>query len=206
MQKALLIKDSPYFASALEGPFIEGQTQTIDLGDDISAGDFGTYVDVLFHSYCNAKYIFKPTRRAPGGTNFSESLCLWRLSNRFLNSKLIAIADKALAKDLNGYTVEYWEEIYKSRSWSNESLLGLVLAFQKGDAYCREFHIPQKDKLVNAVANMPSTLFIQMYDRMREDFRKVVVTRLLQRMGDHTLQRPVSVAEANDLFETDSTA
>jgi hypothetical protein len=56
VQKALLCNSSPYFKAALNGPFIEGQTQTIDL-DDEDPSIFRTYVAWLYQGRLNSQDI-----------------------------------------------------------------------------------------------------------------------------------------------------
>lgn len=54
--KALLCNSSAYFKAALNGPFIEGQTQTIDL-DDEEPSIFRTYVAWLYQGQLNSQDI-----------------------------------------------------------------------------------------------------------------------------------------------------
>jgi hypothetical protein len=54
--KALLCNSSTYFRAALNGPFIEGQTQTIDL-DDEDPSIFRTYVAWLYQKQLNSQDI-----------------------------------------------------------------------------------------------------------------------------------------------------
>ena len=54
--KTPLCNSSPYFKAALNGPFIEGQTQTIDL-DDEDPSIFRTYVAWLYQGHLNSRDI-----------------------------------------------------------------------------------------------------------------------------------------------------
>jgi hypothetical protein len=54
--KTLLCNSSAYFKAALNGPFIEGQTQTIDL-DDEDPSIFWTYIAWLYQGQLNSRDI-----------------------------------------------------------------------------------------------------------------------------------------------------
>jgi hypothetical protein len=57
--KALLCNSSPYFKAALNGTFIEGQTQSIDL-DDEAPSIFRTYVAWLYQGHLNSRDLDDP--------------------------------------------------------------------------------------------------------------------------------------------------
>jgi hypothetical protein len=56
VQKALLCNSSTYFKAALNGPFVEGQSQTIDL-DDEDPSIFRTYVAWLYQGQLRSRDI-----------------------------------------------------------------------------------------------------------------------------------------------------
>ncbi|KAI4720808.1 hypothetical protein E4T48_02922 [Aureobasidium sp. EXF-10727] len=85
VQKALLCNSSTYFEAALNGPFIEGQTQTINL-DDEDPTIFRTYVAWLYQGQLNSQDI---ERALEDPQDFGQHI-----------AELIVFADKRVVREL----------------------------------------------------------------------------------------------------------
>ncbi|ROV91774.1 hypothetical protein VSDG_06440 [Cytospora chrysosperma] len=191
-QKAVLVKDSLYFDRALNGPFREGQTQTIDLEDDVDANDFVFYVEVAYRSYFNEDF---KLRKEHLGACFQERLRtvlnLWVLTDRFLNGRLRAIATEGLEWLLRVFDVRNWEFHYKSASTPHQDLLYWITLLQSGFKECLEFDTPLKDKFAEAAAAMPPQLFSELHDTLDPEFRSAVTKKFIKRFEDPKLRRPL---------------
>lgn len=189
VQKALLVKDSEYFEKALSGPFLEGQTQTINLDDDISAPAFGFYVDILFRSYFTPRFILHfHDRRFYGLLRIAR---LWNLANRFLNQQLLNIAQESL--DSSGvlhFTVTEWESFYRTSVDSDSALRARVHNLQTTFNYCVKHRLAIKEDIVGFSGNMPVQLFSKHHDELDVDFRSEVLKKLLKRLENPKLKRP----------------
>lgn len=201
VHKVLLVKDSDYFEKALNGPFVEAQTRTINLGDDISSAQFGVYVDVLYRSYVDKGYKFRPgvldLHKAAFYTEpkqkvgpRSQILWLWRLSDRFLNKRLLEIAEVSFKWFIRNFTVLKWEAMYTGRGHTDHQLLSRITSLQDAYQHCVEHDLPQMDEIVRCTANMPLQLFTKHYDDLDDDFRTVVMKQLMKRFENPNLKRP----------------
>lgn len=201
VQKALLVKDSRYFEVALNGPFAEAQTQTIDLGDDIRPIQFGIYVDVLYRSYVVSRYEFRPplldlntaafhTESTQAFGSLSQVLWLWRLSDRFLNDRLVKIAEDAFNWCASWYTVSKWEEKYANRKFTDKRLFDQITTLERAYHHCVQYNLPQKDEIVQCAANMPLQLFTKHHHELGDDFRTAVTMRVMKRFENPELKRP----------------
>ncbi|KAI4725320.1 hypothetical protein E4T49_06916 [Aureobasidium sp. EXF-10728] len=85
VQKALLCGSSTYFEAALNGPFIEGQSQTINL-DDEDPTIFRTYVAWLYQGQLNSQDI---ERALEDPQDFGQHI-----------AELIVFADKRVVREL----------------------------------------------------------------------------------------------------------
>lgn len=189
--KALLVKDSDYFEKALDGPFAEGLTQTIDLGDDVSSVEFGIYVDVLHRSYATKQYVFRPARRL--GVSPSRNrriLSLWKLSDRFLNKHLLKIAEESFSHYMNNFTTSAWAYQCQNPLTSDEFLHFIALDLHRLHDYCVQNNLPQANEVVSAVANMPAQLLGEYYDDFKASFRAKVMKTALKRFEQPELKRP----------------
>lgn len=199
VHKALLVKDSEYFERALNGPFVEGQTQTVVLGDDVCPVQFGIYVDVLYRSYVIERYKFKTVQsnvyKHPLG---GQILWLWRLSDRFLNKYLLKIAEESFSDYMKKYTVTAWETIYQNRVITEDRLRLVVKTLEFLYQQCIDYNLPQKDDLAGAAANMPLQLLAKYHDDLDVHFRTAVMKKLTKRFENPNLKRPI------DLMEEDS--
>lgn len=100
VSKALLCNSSEYFAAALNGAFIEGQTQKIELEDE-DPTTFRTYVAWLLQGYLNSQDI---ERALQGSQSFDQHI-----------AELIIFADKRsaprLANDAISMLLSYMHKI-----------------------------------------------------------------------------------------------
>lgn len=94
VHKELLVKDSFYFHKALNGGFVEAETQEIDF-DDILPADFGWYIDLVYRSFFVPNFILRK-EQVGGSLSTRQLLALWQLSDRFLNTKLVALVKESL--------------------------------------------------------------------------------------------------------------
>lgn len=191
VHQALLVKDSDYFEKALNGPSLEGQTQTIDLGYDVSSAHFGVYVDVLYRSYVVKNYVYRAqdsdTRDV---VTCRQALWLWRLADRFLNKRFAMIAEEAFSWSMDMYSVSQWEVNYELPEKTDDCLGGLVSSLEKLYEYCVRYSMPQQDQVVAAAANMPMQLLAKYHDGFQTGFRTKVMLKLMKRLENPNLKRP----------------
>lgn len=190
VHKALLVKDSDYFERALNGPFIEGQTQTIDLGADDLHEHFGIYVDVLYHSHFNEKYAFRPEREPDSPMH--QILWLWRMSDRFLNKHLLKIAEDSFSWCIDKYTTLCWETYYESPSFTDDKLFESLRDLQDAERFCVRYNLPQEVAIVSAAANAPKQLLGKHHDELHAEFRTKVMKAVLKSVENPLLRRPTS--------------
>lgn len=186
-QKAVLVKDSLYFDRALNGPFREGQTQTIDLEDDVDAKDFAFYVEVAYRSYFNEDFKLREERSG----RLRTVLLLWVLTDHFLNGRLRAITTEGLEWLLRVFDVRNWEYHYKSAYTPHRMLLKWITVLQAAFKDCLMRDIPFKDKFAEAAAAMPPQLFSEMHDTLDPEFRSAVTKKFIKRFEDPRLRRPL---------------
>lgn len=188
--KALLVKDSGYFDKALNGPFVEGQTQTINLGDGITSAEFGVYIDVLHRSYLNRDFQFRPEcPTAHGASECLQSLRAWRIADRFLNKYLLDIFQESFTHYMDTYSVSSWEFRYKSFTfadgWHKDALEKLQALFQ----YCALHNLPQKDEVARCAAAAPMQLILKHHDDLDIAFRTEVMKKVAKRFENPLLKQ-----------------
>lgn len=187
-QKPVLVKDSPYFDRALNGPFLEGQTQTIDLEDDVDPKDFSVYVDSAYRLYFNKD--FKLSNRVHVST--CDISGLWVLADRFLNVCLQALATEGMGWKLKDYTVQFWESRYRT---SSDPSFG-VISLQKIFNSCSVHAVPVRDMLAEAAAAMPPQLFSELHNTLDTKFRSAVTKGFMKRFKNPNLKRPLADGES----------
>lgn len=187
--KALLTADSQYFERALNGPFVEGNTQTIEMGDDVTSKEFGIYVDTLYRSFFVKDSPFRPFVR-PGFSTSKQCLALWKLSDRFLNKRLQTIARQALQPGASMYSRANWESRYKDPGTSDSYLEIMVLSLQEMVQLCEESNVPWQEIFVEYASNMPIQLFTELHDKLDIGFRTPVMQKILKRYENPDLKRP----------------
>ncbi len=111
VHKQVLVKDSPYFERALNGPFAESKRQEIVL-NEVSPGDFGFYVDILYRSFFVPKFILRKEQTG-GRLSTKQILSFWQLSDRFLNGPLVDMAKESLDHRLSLYSPPHWIKLYQ---------------------------------------------------------------------------------------------
>lgn len=193
VHKELLVKDSAYFDKALNGPFLEGETQIIDLGTnaDITAEQLGIYVEVLYHSYFDPGYKYRAhTPKQRHVVTCRQALWLWRLADRFLNKRITRIAEEAFSWGMDAYSVSQWEIMYQDPDTTDADLKDLVCHLEDLYQHCGAFHLPQQDRFVVAAASMPMQLLAKYHDGFGAKFGKKVTLRLMRRLRNSSLKRP----------------
>lgn len=106
-QEAVLVKDSDYFDKALNGPFSEAQSQTIDFRGDIKAEESGISIDTLNRLYSNKNFNLCNNEHS-----VADTARLWMLSDWFLNRRLCDIATKGFIWRLRFHDADSWITIY----------------------------------------------------------------------------------------------
>lgn len=184
--KAFLIKDSDYFRKTLCGAFVEGQTQTINFESDITAKQFGVYVDVLHNSHFVKNFKFR-------GGNMEGCLCtktilgLWKLSDRFLNPRLLSIATEAFEYRMSLYSVSTWKSMYRKNGDNN--LDDRIRCLRKSFFLCKESDLPFQDRIVEAIANFPPQLYAKYHDELEPTLLTLVTQKFTSRLADPGLKR-----------------
>lgn len=186
-----MVKDSYYFDSALNGPFLEGETQTIDLKDDVDAKDFAFYVEVAYRSYFNEDFKLRDEHLGSRSKKKLRTvLRLWVLTDRFENRRLQAVATEGMEWVLENYNVRSWEYHYKLASTSHDWLVRRITSLQDRFNECLMRDIPFKDKLAEAAAAMPPQLFSELHDTLDPEFRSAVTKKFMKRFENPNLRRP----------------
>lgn len=180
IHKDVLIKQSVYFAKALDGPFREGQTNSIDL-DDISAKDFGLYVRVMYasvvHRNCQTLRDVWPLDVGNGPLHhpWPMILLIWQLGDRFLNHDVTTIAECELREKGRGFSVYNWRRMYEHRS--KASLKATMLELQDGFRHSRDNGQPFEQQFVRAAGNAPPQVIAACVDYLQDDLFKSEVTK-----------------------------
>lgn len=172
LHKEILTKDSTYFDTALNGQFIEGQTQSIEL-DDVESRYFGLYVAVQHdisqpHSQLAIFSVLKSTEQRP--FRFRDLLSLWQLADRFLNDRIKFIAHTSLYRRFAKSEARNWVSTYETQD--RKKIRKSVMAIQSSYQFCIRENLPFQDKLVTAFANCPPQLFAEVVGSLDEDFRQ----------------------------------
>ena len=194
IHKNVLVQHSEYFKKALDGPFIEGQTNLINL-DDIPAHDFGLYVGTIYplalsRSELELQNIW-PIQNPENHPQhpWKPILLLWQMGDRFLNVKVMSIAKAELAAKLSAYSVCEWKMRYEHTSEAScrHRMLRLQYAFR----LCQDGGQPFEQSLVTAASNAPPQVFAACVDDLENDVFKSQVTKAFAlRFAD-----PVSTAK-----------
>lgn len=187
--KALLVEDSKYFERALNGSFVEGATQTIEMGDDVTVQEFGIYVDALHRNFFIKNFQFRPIIN-PKVSRFTQCLALWKLSDRFLNQQMQSIAQEALEFHADAHSKANWEKWYQDPKWSDPSLRSAVLILQDAFQLCEESNIPWQDTFIECASNIPVQLFTKLHDELDIKCRTAVMKKILKRFEIPSLKRP----------------
>lgn len=181
--KTVLTQNSAYFERALNGAFLESNTQSIDF-DDIDAEDFGRYVNVVYQTVLtqNVTLIDVNDPLRPCSGVLPRFLRLWQLADRFLDSKTKAVAETSIDSTFALLTVRAWENIeepYLPAGMSNR-FKRLQLAFD----LCKQEHIPYHDHLVTGLANCPPQIFTEHVDDLSGDCKRAVIKAFALRFVD----------------------
>lgn len=191
--KAILIKDSDYFERALNGSFAEAQTQTIAFEEGITSAELSIYLDVVHRSYFDEKYKFRHHfQRISQRTARSQSLWLWKLSDRFLNKRTLKIAEEAVEFYWQVFSIARWESRYKGTRRTDEELRRFVMHLQNCYKYCVEHSIPYQEDMVTSAANMPMQLLAKHQNELDVEYLKDILTKVAKRFENPTLKRPHS--------------
>lgn len=178
VHKTIMTENSEYFAKALNGPFLEGSTQSIDL-DDVLPGLFGRYVNTMYLA------VLSPLTAEIAPYNVESCKCHtsqlqnclrhWQLADRFLDSKMMAIAEKSI-NFISGdhLSVDRWTEDYIQNDEHLERFWARFVNLQSAFYLCKEESIPFQEHMVTALANCPAQVFAEHVERLEEGFRTAV--------------------------------
>lgn len=185
IHKNVLIQDSAYFRKALDGPFSESRTNSIDL-DDIPGEHFGLYVSVIYPlAFERIDFTLQDVWRHPKGFFTYSILTLWRLGDRFLNDKVTTLAEKELNTQLVEFSIDAWKRMYERRS--EATLRWKARELQRGFQACEEYGLPFKEKFVTAASNAPPQAFAKLVDDMQGLFGSEVTRAFALRFSDDGL-------------------
>jgi hypothetical protein len=180
VHKELLVKDSLYFEKALNGSFLEGQTQEVVL-DDILPADFGFYIDIVYRSFFIKKFVM---RKEETGDSLStkQILTFWQLSDRFLNNRLRDIAKESLEHRLSLYSEQSWRKIYQKRPSSD--IEGRIVRLQDAYNQCINSSLPFEEDIIDACANCPPQVYADCVHVMEPDFMALVSQKMIMKHAD----------------------
>lgn len=176
---------------------IEGQTQTIEMGDDVTAQEFGIYVDNLYRSFFVQG--FRLRQSLLGLSPLAQCLQLWRLSDRFLSRHMQVIAQESLDYYSAKYSIVVWEDLYQSSKISDNELEMMVFTLQNCFHLCQRLGVPHQEMVVNMALKMPTQLFTKLHDKIDIEFRSVVVKKILKRFEKPSLKRLAPEDALNDI-------
>ncbi|ROW09023.1 hypothetical protein VMCG_02857 [Cytospora schulzeri] len=181
LHKDILTKDSAYFQRALDGPFIEGQTQSIDL-DDIEPKHFGLYASLVYPTSVVTGTVRLSdvwTLRTMTKWFWTDLLRLWQLADRFLNSKIKEIAKSALFERFEGLSARRWLSRYNNKSWSY--IKNFVSELNWAFRLCKEECLPFERNFVTGLSNCVPQVFAECLELLDDDFKtKATVTFALR--------------------------
>ncbi|KIH92752.1 hypothetical protein SPBR_02518 [Sporothrix brasiliensis 5110] len=183
----LLCKESDYFTRCLRGGFAEAETQRIEINDeDVSVEDFGLWVDLLYRSHFQKPEKFLLRKEETGGTlSTMQILTLWKLSDRFMNRTLAAMAEESLHHRLSLYSVEQWRKLYRTRPSSD--IKSRVSRLQDAYHYCCDQELPFVNDIVAACANCPAQVYADCASLFEVDFMMLVSQRMIMAHADNQL-------------------
>ena len=183
----LLCKHSDYFTRCLRGSFAEAETQRVEINDDdISADDFGLWVDLLYRSHFQKPDTFVLRKEETGGTlSTMQILTLWKLSDRFLHKPLAALVEESLQHRLSLYSVEQWRKLYRTRPASD--IRSRVSRLQDAYRYCCDQELPFVNDIVTACANCPAQVYADCVSLLEVDFMMLVSQRMIMAHADNQL-------------------
>lgn len=198
LHKNILAKDSAYFERALNGPFTEGQTQSIDL-DDIEPSHFGIYLSV---AYPVALVIGKlslgdimTSKECKRIGTWLYLMRLWQLADRLHNVKVKAIAKGEMYNRFMSYTVHGWLSMYQRYPWSKVALV--VSRMNSALILCQNEDIPFHDDFITAISNCPPQALTDCLELLDDDFKSAVTKKFALRFADPavTAKKRKNVAE-----------
>lgn len=167
------------------------------MGDDVTAKEFGLYVDTLYRSSFHKDFRLHSTNELKLRP-CEEYLALWKLSDRFQSQRIRNLAQDALDDLTSKLTVARWEEWYKCPGVPDHILEQVVSILQKAFKFCQEFNIPWQDSFVEAASTMPAQLFTELYDKLDMDFRTSVMKKMFKRYEKPNLKRPATADTQGD--------
>ncbi|KUI66847.1 hypothetical protein VM1G_01561 [Cytospora mali] len=176
VHKEILTKNSPYFDKALNGPFTEGQTQSITF-DDIDPNSLAEYIKILQL----VAYVPDFKLRSRGSSAAREYLYpmetllkLWELGDRFLDETVLAVIEESLDAHWNTNSVKGWSQAYLDfpRACLETHLSDLAMMY----TLCKERFIPFEKRIVTVCANCPPQVFADIFLglELEEGFRAEV--------------------------------
>lgn len=181
LHKSILTKDSLYFERALNSPFIEGKTQSIDL-DDIEPNHFGLYVSLVYPTTVamgTVHLIDIWTLENMGKWFWTDLLRLWQLADRFLNSRIAEIAKIALGERFDELYVDQWLRRCQNQPWPyiKDYVSNLNCAFR----LCKDESLPFEKHFVTGLGNSPPQVFAECLPLLDDDFKTQVTVQFALR-------------------------
>lgn len=183
--KNVLVKDSKYFEKATDGKFIGAETLKLDL-DDVESSEFGFYLTAAYNAVLQPDVV--QSRTSDGNSyshawdEFGEILGLWKLADRFLNSKVKTLAAKTLHDGLASTTsAAWWYDMYLHNSW--DVLEAHVQAIQGYFRMCVSKGLPFEDDFVVALSNCPPEVLAECANILDKDFATATLEQFALRMA-----------------------
>lgn len=204
VHKDVLTDNSAYFDKALNGPFVEGRTQSINL-DDVSSHSFGLYICNIYKIAALSDGEVKLRAEDDSGASFyswEELLGIWKLADRFLSPKLLELAQKALQDRFQAQSVQHWARRYTSNKW--ETLNQLIGDMQTGFRLCKVEGIPFEKDFVAAVSNCPPQMFAKIIGQLDADLRSAAIEAFALRFADRQITKERKRKMENDEYEQKS--
>lgn len=173
VHKELLIMESAYFDRALNGLFLESQTQKILL-DDINATSLGVYVHALYRSYfVRDAQFFAGCDHTGGRLNLWGCITLWSLADRFMNGRLLEIARRGVQTALGDLTIPFWESRYVKKGL--EFVKAKAAKLQEDYVFSREVGVPCSEDIAKCLANVPPEIFPDVFKNLKDAFAEQVL-------------------------------
>ncbi|POS80736.1 hypothetical protein DHEL01_v200876 [Diaporthe helianthi] len=176
----LLVANSNFFDDALS----HGEPKKFFLVlDDVDADIFNFFINVLLESSFSTTYKMSQHNASSRCRGTQSFLRLWKLSHRFNNRVVCALAEEALRTQcFESSTPEYWEQRYirNTEAWMQRRVRGMQQCYN----LCKEESIPFERDFVIVCANCPGQVVADHFDQLDPGFRAEVMKTFAIRMAD----------------------
>ena len=186
--KELLAQDSSVFRDALNESENDVEVQEIDLGTEFKSWHFGVYVDTLYRSYFVNDFKLRKEHLRKWEP-LVGTLTLWKIANRFDNSKITSIASESIRFQLSNYSTAWWKKLCGKKTAAE--MLATLKSFEKAALKCEAEQLPFQDEIIQACGNMPPQIYEKHADKLLPEFAMELSKKISMRFADPDLQESI---------------